>query len=575
MKKLLTILFTLCLMVNIFAGDAFIIPLNSSLYDVIDTLYLLEGKALPESSRPWSKAQAEKNLKYIGKTLSEENIDLYNSALAILEKEDARWHFDDGTSLGVSMDVFPEMYIHSNTEEFVSEEHWAYNFDDRNLFANLKMEFGIDDFFYTYCDLSYNVDRYGNSTPEFYTDQELESGVGVLIPGIGVESITGSNDDYQVMNIVKSADLYKDKINFNIPKHSVYMDYQTPKRAFITFAGDKWSFMFGRDKLNWGNSNVGNFVVDSHIDFHEMTRVQVFSDYFTYEWTNLFLDTNRTVYENDRYYHIFMLHRLDFRPFEKVTFGISENLMYKSQILNFGNFNPGFIYHNLSFRDIFNAIAVAELNITPIKGLNIYGQFALDQAKAPNEAVGQSDANAIMAGVEYAHRLGNGYLTENVEFIQTSPLLYRRDKVDFLASHHTDNHGATKVYYIGFPYGGDSRVLNFSVSYNIPEVFKTKLNLELLEKGKMNVLHPHNDAGNNNEYANLVDNKTPSGNIINQYLTLTLSAEYFVPKFVDFIDASIETNLAYVAARKYNKTTKEYTEQKDDIQFALALKITF
>ena len=48
-------------MVNIFAGDAFIIPLNSSLYDVIDTLYLLEGKALPESSRPWSKAQAEKN----------------------------------------------------------------------------------------------------------------------------------------------------------------------------------------------------------------------------------------------------------------------------------------------------------------------------------------------------------------------------------------------------------------------------------------------------------------------------------------------------------------------------------
>ena len=306
-----------------------------------------------------------------------------------------------------------------------------------------------------------------------------------------------------------------------------------------------------------------------------MTRVQVFSDYFTYEWTNLFLDTNRSVYENDRYYHIFMLHRLDFRPFEKVTFGISENLMYKSKILNFGNFNPGFIYHNLSFRDIFNAIAVAELNITPIKGLNIYGQFALDQAKAPNEAVGQSDASAIMAGVEYAHRLGNGYLTENVEFIQTSPLLYRRDKVDFLASHHTDNHGATKVYYIGFPYGGDSRVLNFSVSYNIPEVFKTKLNLELLEKGKMNVLHPHNDAGNNNEYANLLDNKTPSGNIINQYLTLTLSAEYFVPKFVDFIDASIETNLAYVAARKYNKTTKEYTEQKDDIQFALALKITF
>ena len=36
-----------------------IIPLSSGLYDAMDALFMLEGKAMPSSVRPWSAAEAE------------------------------------------------------------------------------------------------------------------------------------------------------------------------------------------------------------------------------------------------------------------------------------------------------------------------------------------------------------------------------------------------------------------------------------------------------------------------------------------------------------------------------------
>lgn len=574
MKKLLVLLIIIMAMASAFAKNSFVIPIESEFYDVIDTLYLLEGGAIPATSRPWSKAQAEQVLNYISANgVSDENAELYNSAKSILEKEDVKWTFDDGFALGLTAELFPEIYIHTNSEQFVSEEHWAYDFNDRNLFFRVIFEFGMDEFFYTFCDLSYSVDRNGEGNVVKYTEEELKHGIGALVDG----ELQGSSD-YKNVNVIKSVKRYADTFSFNMPSASKYIDLTTPKRAFISFAGNKWSFMFGRERLNWGNSNVGNLIIDDHVDFHDLTRLQIFSDYFVYEWTNLLLDTNIFhIPVDDPEISIFMLHRLDFRPFKWLTFSISENLMYKTQMLNFGNLNPGNIFHNMDFRGIFNAIAFAEINITPVKGLNIYGQFALDQAKAPNEVSDQSDSYGILAGVEYTHKLGKGYMTENAEFVMTTPLLYRRDIVDFLTFHGYNTGDASAVmrpYYIGFPYGPDAMVLNLSVGYRHPEVYSLKLNLELLQKGEMTMLHSHNESGNNGDKAFLEDNKTPYGNKISQYLTLTLTGEYFFPEIANFIETSVETNISYVAAREIDKATKASSKERNDLQLAFAIKIT-
>lgn len=575
MKKLLIIFALLFSIFSISAKDAFVIPLESEFYDVIDTLYLREGAALPATARPWSKAQAEQVLGYLEKHgIEEENRELYQSALSLLDNEDLKWTFDDGFSLGLTAELFPEIYVHTNGEEFNAEEHWAYDFNDRNLFFRLIFEFGMDDFFYTFCDLSYNVDRNGEGGVVSYTPEELEHGIGAIVDG----KYQGS-DEYTYADIAKSVQRYADPFSFNMPSASKYIDFTTPKRAFIAFGGDKWSFMLGRERLNWGNSNVGNLIIDDHVDFHDLSRLQIFSDYFVYEWTNLFLDTNIANDSiGDKEYNIYMLHRLDFRPFEFFSFAISENLMFKGDIINIGKLNPGYIYHNFNYPIIFNAIAFAEVNLAPMKGMNIYGQYVLDQARAPNEDASQSDSNGILAGIEYTHKLGKGYMTENVELVRTSPLLYRRKNVDFLTFHGYDTHdawGMIRPYYIGFPYGPDSRVINLSVGYRMPEVFNVKLNLELLEKGSMNMLTSHNESGNNADDAYLKDNKTPTGEVIHQYLTLTLTGEYFLPELLSFLDASVETNLSYVAARDLHKETKEKSNERSDLQFAFAFKLSF
>ena len=60
MRKLILCLLALLIPVLLFAYNGQkVIPLESEVYSAIDTLYLLEGKALPSTTRPWTVAEAE------------------------------------------------------------------------------------------------------------------------------------------------------------------------------------------------------------------------------------------------------------------------------------------------------------------------------------------------------------------------------------------------------------------------------------------------------------------------------------------------------------------------------------
>ena len=50
---------------------------------------------------------------------------------------------------------------------------------------------------------------------------------------------------------------------------------------------------------------------------------------------------------------------------------------------------------------MFNALAYLDINWTVLPGLEIYGQYALDQARAPHEGDSQSDASGFVAGFRY------------------------------------------------------------------------------------------------------------------------------------------------------------------------------
>ncbi len=272
-----------------------------------------------------------------------------------------------------------------------------------------------------------------------------------------------------------------------------------------------------------------------------------------------------------------MNHRLEFKPLSWLSFVLTESLMYRSQVLEIQNLNPAFIYHQLNNRDLFNSIASLELYVTPLNGWDIYWQFGLDNGTIPGEGNSQSNALGMLLGSSYSFVLGNGYIKATAEGSFTTPMMYRRDGVDFLMLQRDytfiyQGSGTIKLNYIGFPYGSDATVGKLQVEYNVPEVVYIALGSEFIRKGEITMFHSHNTENNNNEKAN-IKGPTPYGDTITYQLTLSIEAKYYVPQLVKWMDISVFGNLAYLSRWTHNIKTGETSKAKNDIQFSFGLSI--
>ena len=170
-----------------------------------------------------------------------------------------------------------------------------------------------------------------------------------------------------------------------------------------------------------------------------------------------------------------------------------------------------------------------------------------------------------------------GVLSFNLEFDYTSPLLYRRDGVDFLMYRWIQtmdvDEQPLKLYYIGYKYGGDAALLHLGISYDLYDVFSVFLSGDFMLKGEMDMAHSHNVNNDNNEYPNY-EGATPSGNVISQIMILTLGGEYHIPGLPDWMGLSFSSALSLVGAQNWNKTTKTASDGRMDVQFSLAMKLS-
>ena len=85
MKKLLPVLFLLLSAPLLFAANGQkVIPLESGVYEALDALYALEGKALASTTRPWTVAETRKHLSKVSPDTAPE---LYAIALEAVSEE--------------------------------------------------------------------------------------------------------------------------------------------------------------------------------------------------------------------------------------------------------------------------------------------------------------------------------------------------------------------------------------------------------------------------------------------------------------------------------------------------------
>ena len=208
-----------------------------------------------------------------------------------------------------------------------------------------------------------------------------------------------------------------------------------------------------------------------------------------------------------------MAHRLEFRVLPALLFAVSENLMVDPGGFGPANANPAFIYHNWYDRSRFNAIAQLELDYTLAPGWRLYTEAVLDQLRAFWEDESEPSSWGLLSGAEHTRFAGPGLLTLSLEGAYTSPLLYRRDQVDFLTVLPVKVNGAKDnlVFdYTGYPYGGDALVLRLDSRYRFPGGALVSAGFSGAIHGGMNLFASHNRDGNNGDLANR-EGIAPSG----------------------------------------------------------------
>ncbi len=557
---------------------AIIHPLESTIYPDMDSLYLLCGMARPSTDRPWSDAEARLILSRVDRgSLDGIALELYEKVEASLDRG-LRWQIGDDFQLTAGVDIAMEMYAHSNSEDFITEDSWERGYNERKSMVKVGLEFTSGDNFYTASDLHYrykradHLDTFGFYYNDLATADHYVASYPILNPD------TSDCDAVYVKQSYQFTQPFFTNVYFDT-KHFAFI---WPRRAVFSFGGDTWNFSINRDVLSLGNANFGNLLVDDH-HFSDYARLSFFGRHFKYDWVLLFLNT--IVSDNESHAstegRIYMIHTLNFRILERVSLTVSENVMYRYVNLDLQYLNPAFIYHNLNDRSMFNALAYVDLNVAVLPGLEVYGQYAMDQARAPHEGGSQSDSSGFVVGLQCTNALGHGVLKSYAEFAQTTPLLYRRDIVDFVRcyrywsfSNDTFVGGHVPFFdFIGFPYGGDCRMLELRSEYTSLDHYGVTLFARGMDRGVLTLYTSHNVSGYNSDDANY-QGKTPSGDIVTRLLTCGMEFNADLDALFSWPGVSFEGELDWINIWDWAKMSGEYSNHRSDIQLTLGMSVS-
>jgi hypothetical protein len=525
-----------------FAQSQKVIPLSSELYAEMDALYVLCGMAAPSAARPWTVAEAGAILQRTdgaGDSPAVQN--LYDRIAAELAVP-LRFNLDDLARLDLRLDIALEAYAHTNGDDYALESDWLYGYEERKPLLKLSLEMGTASWLYITTDMQYGRNRFDERDLRRDT-ADLTGGIGAVIPP------ADPNAESRAFPYMSWA--YSRPFITNVPVSFDEFDFDWPKRAGITLGGEHWDFSIARDRIQWGHGRTGNFVFDDHRDYDDYFRLSAFTEKFKYQWLNVFYDLPD--FGGAGGFKFLMAHRLEFRLLPSLVFAVSENLMVDPAGFSPDKINPAYIYHNWYDRSHFNALAQLELDFVPAKGWRLYTEGVIDQIQAFWESNDEPGSWGILAGTEYTRFAGPGLLTLSFEGVYTSPLLYRRDKVDFITAASVRVNGSKDNLffdYIGYPYGGDALILQFDSSYRFIGGAAFSAGLFGMIHGRMNPFVSHNEEGNNAGLAN-APGRTPSGGRDERELSLgvSLRGNYTLPKKVSVLNISVWAGVDFIAKR--------------------------
>lgn len=472
MKKFIALLcMTLSLTLAFAASNGVkAVEVGSDVYNAVKSLYISQGHALPSTTGPWSENEVKLMLTKLDKEkLTTSEKETYDYVVSKLEHDDDIFRFN--------LDANLEFYAHSNTDDFIGRKSWA---EDTKPMVAVTTDSWIGDNFYGL--FTINV-----------ANAKLMKG-GDKVEKFGSTTIS--------TNLIMVP-----------PANMKTLDFGFPHNAYIAAGGDNWNLMWGKYNLGWGPGKTGNFIFGDHLGYHNNIKLTAFNKSFKYTFLLDSFPHPMNYYKKDVGYigdtglstqnqleglRLMLSHRLEWRVFnDKLNIALTEGLMYmdENNMIDLNILNPSMLWHNLYTRAHSNSILSLELDWTIIKGLNVYGSIVVDENVLPGEAVpgkkgadpAEPSAMGYMLGATYTLPLNRGILEFNAEGVYTDPFLYLRDggTVSSEGEYRTQKKGQYGINYVvalrdiyntgggveyteeylGYKYGGDAIVGNFSVDY--------------------------------------------------------------------------------------------------------------
>lgn len=438
-----------------------VIPLESDVYGAIDMLYLLEGKALPSTTRPWTTAEAEKILSKVSERTSPELYAIVSEAITELP----RLAVDELFKMSFRGYASITGYAHTNTD-------FRYPFNGMTNYL-----FSAD-----------------NEKPTFQGSWEAWAGDHIY-----------SFVWYQYKNNFNADKFSSYNFNFNIANltpegFTSDLDQREPSRAFAVAGGEGWSIEIGRDRLAMGTGVSGSLILSNTFPYHNLLRFSLFGTKYKYSFVMSFLphmaDENRGIL----YY---MTHRFECRFLsDSLYIAANESIMYKNDNgnLDVRYVNPVMYFHNYFISGLANSIVDFEASWSFSKGWNLYFQFALDQFVTPWEIKDGDRTDPLafgaLIGLTHVSRLGNGYLTLSAEGAYTMPYLYLR-ATNIPPDQHVqpqDDPGLGYIglyrgnrFFLGYTYGNDAVVFNIRGTYKVVADLEISADLLFMLNGEKNI----------------------------------------------------------------------------------------
>lgn len=553
-RKIMVLLLFLTVSSSVFSASLRVFDMDHPVYDDMDALYLVEGKAVPLGIRPWSEIDVKHLLEWI-EINTEEGRAIADRIRSYLldETKDFNWKF--------SINLTPSMYAHSNSD-FDKAEDVFYDEDilNRSL-LDVSLEMTYKEYVAAFMDFSLGLNfadvTNGSKLNEY--DMRYNKFFGMNIPFISEGGIS---------------------LNF-------------PDRTYLAAGFDAFRVVLARDRLSWGNGVMGNMMLGDTLPYHDYLSLTFTGNRnFSYQMLISFFTHSANEGKGDRDplegIRFFLGHRFEFSFWEgKITAAINESIMYqaKNGYLDPRVLNPLMFLHDLYIAGNANSLLTVELEYAPVRNFSIYAQAAIDDLAVgearPGEVGASSDGWGVMAGLRFTVPMEKGnYMFGNFEFVYTSPFIYHRaldgesDDLYYVSSiRYIANSKVNFISrYLSFRFGSDAIATLFRFGYEDIDLFRIEGNAFFMVHGIINMFsktdYYSEDSGS--------PENTPSGQ--NPFY----KTESGVPEYTFAIGADGEIDItSYLSLDTSCYLVSVWNKDNDarpvelDVQFSLGLRLYY